>query len=145
MGEHQNSTPPGYASEYPETLVISPDIALTQFLTEGLLEHGFWVSAVRSGLQALEVFRVRGFDLLLIDAAVSDLPLDELLQRLRTPGEEGESLPRQSLTIPVVVIAGSDMELEAYDLSSQSPDAIFVAPFELQDLADALKALHRRR
>src|SRR5680860_924571 len=119
----------GIASQFPEVLVISGDLSLSQFLTEGLTGSGFWMSGVRSGLQALEVFRLRGFDSIVIDAAIADLPLDELVRRLRSaPDFEGDPV-RQSTETPIVVVAGIHNELEPYDLADLGIAGLFVAPF----------------
>jgi DNA-binding response OmpR family regulator len=134
----------GIASQFPEVLVVSGDLSLSQFLSEGLTESGFWMSVVRSGLQALEVFRLRGFDALIIDAAVSDLPLDELVSRLRSDSSDRSESARQSAATPIVVVAGMTEELEPYDVEALGLDAVFVAPFELEDLASTLKSLPRR-
>jgi DNA-binding response OmpR family regulator len=134
----------GLASQFREVLVVSGDLSLSQFLSEGLTESGFWMSVVRSGLQALEVFRLRGFDALIIDAAVSDLPMDELIRRLRSDPDKGSESTRQSVTTPMVVIAGMTGELEPYDIDALDLHAVFVAPFELEDLASSLKSLPRR-
>ncbi|MCC6945484.1 MAG: response regulator transcription factor [Thermomicrobiales bacterium] len=126
------------ASDYPEVLIISSDLGLTRFLSEGLLPAGFWPSAVRSGLQALEVFRLRTFDAVLIDAALSDLPVDALVERLRETHDEAGEEVRHTSTTSMVIIAGIQQELEPYDLEVIAPDAVFVAPFDLEDLVDRL-------
>jgi DNA-binding response OmpR family regulator len=143
--QHSRPEPHVNALEYPEVLVISPDLSLTHFLTEGLFPHGFWMSAVRSGLQALEVFRLRGFDVLIVDAAVADLPLDELVRRLRGDERAPGHADRFSVGIPVVVIAGIPQELEPYDLPDLGVDACFVAPFELEEVAQVLNTLTSNR
>jgi DNA-binding response OmpR family regulator len=125
------------ASEFPEVLVISGDLSLTQFLTEGLGQMGFWMSAVRSGLQALEVFRLRGFDAIVIDAAVADLRLDELVRRLRDPVDSAETV-RTSIRTPVILVAGIEEELSGYEPELLNVEATLVAPFELDDLASEL-------
>ncbi|CAN5649374.1 hypothetical protein BH23CHL5_BH23CHL5_16530 [soil metagenome] len=127
------------ASEYPEILVISADISLTRFLTEGLGQSGFWVSAVRSGLQALEVFRLRSFDAIVLDAAIADLALNELIARLHDPVAI-DGIGRLSLETPVVLVAGMPSELDDYDLTGLSIAKILVAPFDLEELASELHA-----
>ncbi len=127
------------ASEFPEILVISSDISLTQFLTEGLGQSGFWVSAVRSGLQALEVFRLRSFDAIVLDAAIADLALNELIARLHDPAALN-GVGRHSKATPIVLVAGMPSELEDYDLTGLSIARILVAPFDLEDLASELSA-----
>lgn len=133
----------GYASQYPEVLVVSGDLSLSQFLCEGLTGSGFWMSVVRSGLQALEVFRLRGFDALIIDAAITDLPLDELIRRLRSDPDDSSEMARLSVVTPIVVVAGIDAELEPYDIGAIDLAAVLVAPFELDDLAAILRPLRK--
>ncbi|MGD9714587.1 MAG: hypothetical protein AB7V46_21395 [Thermomicrobiales bacterium] len=129
------------ASEYPEVLIVTPDLGLTTFLTEGLLPEGFWPSAVRSGLQALEVFRLRTFDAVVVDAALSDLPLDAFAARLRqTHNADGGEI-RQSSDVALLIVAGIPQELAPYDLDAIAPGAVLVAPFELQELVDGLRKI----
>ena len=46
----------GYASEFPQVLVVSGDLRLSQFLTEGLVESGSDERCAQWGLQALKSF-----------------------------------------------------------------------------------------
>lgn len=133
------------ASEFPEVLIVSADLGLTRFLTEGLLPEGFWPSAVRSGLQALEVFRLRTFDAVLIDAALSDLPVDVLVDRLRETHDAAGEEVRHTASTSMLLIAGIPQELEPYHLETMAPDALFVAPFELEDLVERLRQITRKR
>ncbi len=71
------------ANERPHVLVVSDDPDLTSFLAEGLPLGGFWVSVIASGLQALEVFRLRQFDLIALDAEMQSFQATEFLLRLR--------------------------------------------------------------
>lgn len=141
--QEPNTGTNGYASQYPEVLVVSADLSLSQFLSEGLTESGFWMSTVRSGLQALEVFRLRGFDSLIIDAAISDLPLDELIHRLRSDQDVSSEWSRQSATTPIIVIAGITEELEPYDIESLELLGVLIAPFELDELASILRSVDK--
>ncbi len=129
------------ASNYPEVLIVTADIGLTRFLSEGLLPEGFWPSAVRSGLQALEVFRLRTFDAVVVDAALSDLPIDAFTDRLRQSHDTGGNELRQTRDVRLLIVAGIPQELEPYNLQAIGPDAVFVAPFELGDLVDTLRQL----
>src|SRR5215204_5867380 len=57
----------------PHILIVSDDTGLSSFLGEGLMIAGFWTSTVASALQAIEVFRLRTFDLIIVDAALDGL------------------------------------------------------------------------
>ena len=54
------------SNERPHVLIVSDDPDLAEFLVEGLPLGGFWTSAIANGLQALEVFRLRQFDLIVV-------------------------------------------------------------------------------
>ena len=60
------------ALERPHLAIVTDDLSLSHFLTEGLLYDGFWTSAIGSGLQFLEVLRLRTFDAVLLDAGLGD-------------------------------------------------------------------------
>ena len=71
------------ALERPHLAIVSQDLSLSHFLTEGLLYEGFWTSAIGSGLQFLEVLRLRTFDAVILDADLGDISYVETLQRMR--------------------------------------------------------------
>ena len=121
----------------PHAIIVSDDAGLRQFLGEGLLMAGFWTSAVASGIQAIEVFRLRSFDLVIIDAHLTGLGAVEVVRRLR-----GGPEPSAWLTdVPVVAVAEDATAAER--LTGTPFDALFVAPIELDDLAMALMRLVR--
>ena len=53
--------------ERPHVLIVTDDPSLSEFLGEGLVMGGFWTSVISHGLQVLEVFRLRSFDLIVVD------------------------------------------------------------------------------
>ncbi len=71
------------SNERPHVLIVSDDPDLAEFLAEGLPLGGFWASVIASGLQALEVFRLRQFDLVVVDAGMRSFDALEFLRRLR--------------------------------------------------------------
>lgn len=118
----------------PHILVLSDDTGLSAFLSEGLVLGGFWTSVIASGIQALEVFRLRGFDLVLLDAALSGLGALELLRRLRSPDESGA--PR--IDIPILVVAGGLDEIDPHDAAAAGADGTIFPPIELEELIPTL-------
>ena len=71
------------ANERPHVLIVSDDPSLSEFLAAGLPLGGFWTSVIASGLQALEVFRLRQFDLIVLDMGLQSFDATEFLKRLR--------------------------------------------------------------
>lgn len=128
------SVPRRAATARPHVLILSDDEDLSGFLSEGLTLGGFWTSIIASGIQALEVFRLRGFDLVLVDATLSGLgPLD-VIRRLRLPTVAGT--PRTD--VPILVIAGSETEMTAETATETGADGILYPPIELDVLIPAL-------
>lgn len=125
------------SNERPHVLVVSDDPALTSFLVDGLPLGGFWVSVIASGLQALEVFRLRQFDLLAIDADLQGFDALELLRRLRGVSlldSEGHG-PRT--TAPAVVFISTSSSDE-YQNPALGVEAILEAPVELDEVVRSL-------
>ena len=93
------------ALQRPHVLIVSDDPELTAFLGEGLVYAGFWTSAIASAVQALEVFRLRSFDVMVLDAALGGIGALELLRRLR--GRSDRATTAERTDIPIFVIAAS--------------------------------------
>ncbi len=126
--------------ERPHVLIISDDPSLSSFLGEGLPLGGFWASVIASGLQALEVFRLRQFDLVVIDWSLQSFGALELLRRLRgKSSRDASATPRT--TAPVVLIGETPIELKASEQERLGVEAMLHAPLELDDVVRALHAV----
>jgi len=124
------------AAYRPHLLVVSDDPDLAEFLAGGLLLAGFWTSVVASPFQALEVFRLRSFDLVVLDAALGGFGAIELLRRLRgRSGRAAGGAPRTD--IPVLLVAADAAEIDAA-AAAAGADGLLVAPLDLEELAPRL-------
>ncbi len=129
------------SNERPHVLVVSDDPDLSGFLAEGLPLGGFWASAIANGLQALEVFRLRQFDLVVVDGDMQSFDATEFLRRLRGLSElDRDGLSRTNA--PAVLIHASPVRAEsmAASLHELGIAAMLVAPLELDDI---VRSLHR--
>jgi len=124
----------------PHILIVSDDLELSQFLRDGLTIAGFWTSVVASALQTLELFRLRTFDIVVIDALLEGLGFEELVQRLRGAGED---LNQARTDIPVLVIAESEAEVAADHARKMGADYVVYAPIEIDDFALRLYGIVR--
>lgn len=121
------------ALQRPHVLIVSKDPELIAFLSEGLVYAGFWTSAIASALQALEVFRLRSFDAMLLDAALGGIGAVELLERLR--GQSNRATKIERTDIPILVIAASSDEIVPELAQRASVSRVLLAPLELEDVA----------
>jgi len=124
------------ALQRPHVLIVSDDPELAAFLGEGLVYAGFWTSAIAGAVQALEVFRLRSFDVMVLDAALGGIGALELLRRLR--GRSDRATTTERTDIPILVIAASSSELDPNLAERAGADGVILAPVELEQLAGVL-------
>lgn len=128
-------------SERPHVLIVSDDPSLAQFLNEGLPLGGFWTTVIASGLQALEVFRLRQFDIIAIDWELRSFNALELIRRLR--GLSSRSIAGDARTnAPIVVISEHPADLDAGEAARLEIGRVLHAPLELDDLVPELHTLY---
>ena len=124
-------------SDRPHVLIVSDDPGLREFLGEGLVYAGFWTSVVASAIQALEVFRLRSFDLVLVDAALAGVDGLELVRRLRGRSARGR-IGTVRTDVPLLLVAGGPDEIERAAAAEAGADAVIAAPIELEEAAPML-------
>jgi DNA-binding response OmpR family regulator len=128
------------ALERPHLAIVSDDLSLSHFLTEGLLYHGYWTSAIGSGLQFLEVLRLRSFDGVVLDAGLGDLPVTEVIRRMRGTSDRAErDAPRSDM--PAMVIAGFPGEVERWEIVDAGAQSLLEPPLEIEDVAAAVRQM----
>lgn len=123
--------------ERPHVLIISDDPSLATFLTEGLPLGGFWTSVIASGLQALEVFRLRQFDIVVIDATLQSFDAFELMRRLRGKSERARTSAARTAA-PFVVFGPAPEDRDQDTNALLGITAWFDPPAELEDIVPAL-------
>lgn len=124
------------SSERPHVLIVTSDDDLRIFLAEGLLMGGFWTSSVASGLQALEVFRLRTFDVVLMDIDVHGFGGLEVTRRLRGSGRSDlDATSQPGLTdVPIIVIAANPAAGTEDEVAEAGADVLLTPPIEIADL-----------
>lgn len=123
------------ALQRPHILIVSDDTELSSFLGEGLIYEGLWTSVIASALQTLEVFRLRSFDAVIVDAALRGLGAADLIVRLRStsPNVQGESTNRTD--VPILLVAERPDEIEAAGIDRSLVSRVLLAPIELGEAA----------
>lgn len=104
---------------------------------------GFWTSTVASGIQVIEVFRLRTFDVVLLDLDVQGFGGAEILRRLRGRAtSSGRSPAQPPLTdAPVILISADRDKLDGGQARLLGADGLLVPPIELEDLIPYLFAV----
>jgi CheY-like chemotaxis protein len=124
-------------NERPHVLAVTDDPDLADFLSQGLPLGGFWTSIIANGLQALEVFRLRQFDLVLIDAEMQGFDAMEFLRRLRGLSElDRSSAPRTAA--PAVLVHSGSGKPNAQAGSDLGIAASVYPPLDLDELVRIL-------
>lgn len=114
----------------PHVLIVSDDTDLSAFLSEGLVFAGFWTSIIASALQTIEVFRLRAFDLVIVDAALQGLGAAEMRRRLANITNR-----------PMMAIASSAVEMSEPEALGLGFVTISYPPVEIEELAIDLFAM----
>jgi two-component system, OmpR family, phosphate regulon response regulator PhoB len=125
------------ATERPHVLIVTDDRDLSDFLGEGLVMSGLWTSVIASAIQTLEVFRLRTFDLAIVDVALSGLGGVELVRRLRSADKDGAT----RTDIPILMIAGAPGEITTEAVRDAGADGLLLPPLELDELAAGLTTI----
>src|SRR4029079_1093724 len=120
--------------------IVTQDLSLSHFLTEGLVYEGFWTSAIGSGLQFLEVLRLRTFDAVILDADLGDISYDEMLRRMRGVSDRvPDGSPCSEM--PAMVIAGVPGEIEPTDVVDVGGGGLLEPPLYIAEVAPAMRPL----
>lgn len=130
-------------NERPHVLIVSDDPALAQFLSQGLPLGGFWTSVIASGLQALEVFRLRQFDMIAIDASLQSFDAMELMRRLRGISPRAEANAART-SAPFVVFGALPLSREAPSDEELGIAARILPPVELEEVVPVLHGVFAR-
>ena len=124
-------------SERPHVLIISDEASLATFLNEGLPMGGFWTTVIASGLQALEVFRLRQFDLIALDYELRSFDAIELVKRLRGQSSRA-TVGTARTTAPIVLISEGPIDIDPELMSQLGISRALSAPLDLEELAPEL-------
>jgi DNA-binding response OmpR family regulator len=126
-------------TERPHVLIVTDDPTLSEFLAEGLPLGGFWTSVIASGLQALEVFRLRQFDLIVLDMTLQSFDAIEFLKRLRGVSDRASTTASRT-GAPAILIYPQAFE-ERTDARELGISATIYPPLELDEVVRVLHAV----
>jgi DNA-binding response OmpR family regulator len=123
------------ASAGPVVLLVDDDPAIRRAVSAGLELEGFTVVAASGGRAALEAAARVAPAVVLLDLSMPDLDGLEVLERLRSSGDQ----------VPVCVLSARDEVDDRVAGLQAGADDYVVKPFALEEVVARLHALLRRR
>lgn len=114
-------------------LLIEDDVQIVKILQSYLTKEGYAVSAAFNGLDGMELFRKRAFDLVMVDIMMPQMDGIEVIKRIR-----------EISSVPVLIMSAKDSEVDkALGLGFGADDYI-AKPFSLIEVSARIKAAIRR-
>jgi two-component system response regulator QseB len=116
-------------------LVVEDDLALGDGIRSGLGSDADRVEWLRDGLAATEALKEgHGYDAVVLDLGLPGRSGVEVLRELRERGDR----------VPVLILTARDAIIDRVAGLDAGADDYTVKPFDLDELAARLRALHRR-
>jgi two-component system response regulator QseB len=116
-------------------LLVEDDPMIGTSVQKGLAQDGFSVDWVRDGRAAETALRAETYDVLLLDLGLPGKGGDEVLKTIRRAGN----------TIPVLILTARDAVTDRIAGLDSGADDYLTKPFDLDELAARIRAVHRRR
>src|SRR5688572_1302652 len=114
-------------------LLVEDDPPLMTVLQASMEYGGFKGESVRTGRDALEAFKSRKFDAVLIDLGLPDLDGGEVLRTLRAISD-----------VPILVVSGRESERDRIEALDHGADDFIPKPFLPGELLARIRAALRR-
>jgi DNA-binding response OmpR family regulator len=108
-------------------LVVDDEKAIRKLLERIALRAGFDVASARDGVEALEMFAVRSYDIAIVDLMMPRLSGYELVQKLSA------LTPR-----PIVIVATALTNGDVATLDDSMVRRVIRKPFDIKAVAEAL-------
>ena len=110
-------------------LVVDDDADILQFLADRLASYGYLVEMATDGRNALEAFRQRSFQGLILDIGIPEIDGLEVLQQIRDSYS----------TIPVVMVTASGSKERAIQAIGMGAQAYLLKPFDAARFKDVVE------
>jgi DNA-binding response OmpR family regulator len=116
-------------------LLVEDDEMLGDGLKAGLRQDGFTVDWLTDGVSGIQALKSEEFDVAVLDIELPALSGLEVLQQARDSGIE----------LPILLLTARDSLHDRVTGLDSGADDYLTKPFDLDELAARLRALHRRR
>jgi DNA-binding response OmpR family regulator len=117
-----------------EVLIIEDETKVVDFVSKGLEEEGYTVSAAIDGRQGLELLQARKYDIVLLDLMIPEIDGLKVLRNMRAWG----------INTPVLIITAKNTKEDVVRGLDTGSDDYLTKPFSFEELLARMRALLRR-
>ncbi|MGX4341883.1 response regulator transcription factor [Clostridioides difficile] len=114
-------------------LLVEDDLSLIYGLEYSIQKNGFSVDVARTVEEALQIYKEKNYDLLLLDVSLPDGDGFYICKRVR-----------EASNVPIIFLTASDEEVNVVMGLDMGGDDYITKPFKLNELISRIKALLRR-
>ncbi len=114
-------------------LLVEDDLSLIYGLEYSIQKNGFSVDVARTVEEALQIYKEKNYDLLLLDVSLPD-----------GDGFDICKMVREASNVPIIFLTASDEEVNVVMGLDMGGDDYITKPFKLNELISRIKALLRR-
>ncbi|MBH7442314.1 response regulator transcription factor [Clostridioides difficile] len=113
--------------------MVEDDLSLIYGLEYSIQKNGFSVDVARTVEEALQIYKEKNYDLLLLDVSLPDGDGFDICKRVR-----------EASNVPIIFLTASDEEVNVVMGLDMGGDDYITKPFKLNELISRIKALLRR-
>jgi DNA-binding response OmpR family regulator len=117
-----------------EVLIIEDEAKVVDFISKGLEEEGYTVTAAYDGRQGLEELQSRKYDIVLLDLMIPEIDGLKVLKNIRAWG----------INTPVLIITAKNTKEDVVRGLDTGSDDYLTKPFSFDELLARIRALLRR-
>lgn len=116
-------------------LIVEDEEDVSQLLADILLNEGHMIETASDGLQGLELFKQKEFDVVFTDLAMPHM----------TGWQIAEEIKKMGRTVPVVLITGWSLQSEEKNMYASLVDIIITKPFTVDDIVTVITDVQQIR
>jgi DNA-binding response OmpR family regulator len=110
-------------------LIVEDEVGIVQFLTQGLEEEGYQISAANNGKSGLELFQKEKFDLVLLDWMLPKMTGVEVCKAIR----------QINTKVPIIFLTAKDTVQETVEGLKSGANDYIKKPFSFDELVERIK------
>jgi len=116
-------------------LIVEDEVGIVQFLTQGLEEEGYQISAANNGKSGLELFQKEKFDLVLLDWMLPKMTGVEVCKAIRLLNTK----------VPIIFLTAKDTVQETVEGLKSGANDYIKKPFSFDELVERIKVQLREQ